>query len=48
MQVFEELFSTDVGLLSLGAILFMVLMAIYLFFHVRKLMNDRPGKEGWD
>ena len=48
MQVFKELLSTDVGLLSLGAILFMVVMAIYLFVHVRKLMNQQPGKEGWD
>ena len=47
-QAFKELFSTDVGLLSLGVILFIVLMAIYLFFHVRKLMNEKPGKEGWD
>ena len=48
MQAFKELFSTDVGLLSLGVILFIVLMAIYLLFHVRKLMNEKPGKEGWD
>jgi flagellar biogenesis protein FliO len=48
MQAFKELVSTDVGLLSLGVILFIVLMAIYLFFHFRKLMNQKPGKEGWD
>jgi hypothetical protein len=23
-------------------------MAIYLFSHFRKLMNDKPGKEGWN
>ena len=48
MQAFKELFSTDVGLLSFGVILFIVLMAVYLFFHVRRLMNEKPGKEGWD
>ena len=48
MQAFKELFSTDVGLLSLGVILFIVLMAVYLLFHVRRLMNEKPGKEGWD
>jgi flagellar biogenesis protein FliO len=34
-------------LLSLGAILFMIVMAIYLFTRLRKLMNQEPGKEGW-
>ncbi len=48
MEAFKLLFTTDMGLLSLGAILFMVVMAIYLFLHVRKLINDKPGKDGWD
>jgi len=47
MEAFKLLLTTDVGLLSLGAILFMIVMAIYLFLHVRKLMNQNPGKEGW-
>jgi flagellar biogenesis protein FliO len=47
MEALKLLLTTDVGLLSLGAILFMIVMAIYLFTHFRKLMNDRPGKEGW-
>lgn len=47
MEVFKLLLTTDVGLLSLGAILFMIVMAIYLFLHIRKLMKDKPGKEGW-
>lgn len=47
MEALKLLLTTDVGLLSLGAILFMICMAIYLFFRVRKLMNDKPGKEGW-
>jgi hypothetical protein len=25
----------------------MICMAIYLFFRFSKLMNDKPGKEGW-
>ena len=48
MQAFKELFSTEVGLLSIGVLLFIVMLAIFLFFHVRKLMNEKPGKEGWD
>jgi hypothetical protein len=47
MEAIKLLLTTDVGLLSLGAILFMIVMAIYLFLHVRKLMNEKPGKEGW-
>lgn len=48
MEAFKLLISTDIGLLSLGAILFMIVMAIYLFLHFRKLMNQKPGKEGWN
>jgi flagellar biogenesis protein FliO len=48
MEAFKLLLTSDVGLLSLGAILFMIVMAIYLFFHFRKLMNEKPGKEGWN
>jgi flagellar biogenesis protein FliO len=48
MEAFKLLLTSDVGLLSLGAILFMVGMAIYLFSRFRKLMNDKPGKEGWN
>jgi flagellar biogenesis protein FliO len=48
MEAFKLLLTSDVGLLSLGAILFMIVMAIYLFAHFRKLMNDKPGKEGWN
>jgi len=47
MEAFKLLLTTPTGLLSLGAILFMIVMAIYLFIHFRKLMNDKPGKEGW-
>jgi len=48
MEAFKLLLTSDVGLLSLGAILFMIVMAIYLFVRFRKLMNDKPGKEGWN
>ena len=47
MEAFKLLLTTDVGLLSLGAILFIIVMAIYLFTRFRKLMNEQPGKEGW-
>lgn len=47
MEAFKLLLTTDVGLLSLGVILFIIVMAIYLFVRFRKLMNGEPGKEGW-
>jgi flagellar biogenesis protein FliO len=48
VEALKLLFTSDVGLLSLGAILFMIVMAIYLFTRFRKLMNQDPGKEGWN
>jgi flagellar biogenesis protein FliO len=47
MDAFKLLLTSDVGLLSLSVILFMIVMAIYIFFRVRRLMNAKPGKEGW-
>ena len=46
-DVFKLLFQSEYGLFSLGVILFMIVMAIYMFGRFRKLMNDKPGKEGW-
>ena len=48
MEALKLLFSSDFGLLSLGAIVFMLAMAGYIGWHVTKLMNAGPGKEGWD
>jgi len=48
VEALKLLLTTDVGLLSLGAILFMIVMAIYMFSRFRKLMNQEPGKEGWN
>ena len=48
MEALKLLFTSDAGLLSLGVILFMIVMAGYLLRHVTKLMNEKPGKEGWD
>jgi preprotein translocase subunit Sss1 len=48
MEAFKILLTTDVGLLSLGVIAFIIVMAAYLFTHFRKLANDKPGKEGWE
>lgn len=48
MEALKLLFSSDYGLLSLGAILFMLAMGGYIGWHVVKLMNAKPGKEGWD
>jgi hypothetical protein len=48
MEKFSLLFTTDYGLMSLGVILFMVVMGIYLSGKIKKLMNQQPGKEGWE
>lgn len=48
MEALKLLLTTDIGLLSLGAIIFMIVMAIYMFTRFRKLMNQEPGKEGWN
>jgi flagellar biogenesis protein FliO len=47
MDALRLLFSTDYGLLSLGVILFIIVMGIYLSRKLRSLMNQEPGKEGW-
>ena len=48
METFKLLFTTDYGLLSLGVILLIVVMGIYLSGKLQKLMNQQPGKEGWE
>ncbi len=47
MEAWKILFTTDVGLLSLGVILFIIVMGFYLRSHLKKLMNSEPGTEGW-
>ncbi|MDR0479753.1 MAG: DUF3149 domain-containing protein [Burkholderiaceae bacterium] len=39
-MAWEILFETDIGLLSLFTIVFIICMAIYLFFFVRNHMQD--------
>jgi Protein of unknown function (DUF3149) len=48
MEAFKLLFTTDVGLMSLGVILFIIVMGFYLNAKFKKLMNQEPGKEGWE
>ena len=48
MQALKVLFTTDIGLMSLGVIAFIIVMGLYLRVHLRKLMNAEPGKEGWN
>jgi hypothetical protein len=48
MNLLNLLVTSDVGLASLAIIVFMVAMAGYLLYHVRKLMKAKPGKQGWD
>lgn len=47
MDVVKLLIGSEVGLASLAIIGFMILMGAYLFKHLRKLMNEEPGKKGW-
>ena len=47
MEAFKLLFSSDYGLLSLGVIAFTIVMGAYIGRHVKKLMNAKPGTEGW-
>ena len=46
-ETLKLLLTTDYGLLSLGVIVFIVLIGFYLSRHLKKLMNQEPGKEGW-
>ncbi len=48
MEALKVLFTTDIGLMSLGVIAFIIVMGLYLRAHLRKLMNAEPGKEGWN
>jgi hypothetical protein len=48
MDAFKLLFTTDAGLMSLGVILFIIVMGLYMSAHLKKLMNQKPGKEGWE
>lgn len=47
MDAFRLLLTTDYGLLSLGVIVFIIVMGIYLSRKFKTLMNQEPGKEGW-
>ena len=47
MRILTDLLTTDVGLLSFGVILFMVVMGIYIGLRLRRLMHEEPGKKGW-
>ncbi|MCX7892290.1 MAG: DUF3149 domain-containing protein [Burkholderiales bacterium] len=47
MVALKELFTTDVGLLSLAVIVIVIGIAGYLLRHLLKLMKEKPGTEGW-
>ncbi len=47
MEAIKLLFSSDYGLLSLGVIVFTIVMGAYIGRHVKKLMNETAGTEGW-
>jgi hypothetical protein len=47
MEALKLLFTTDVGLLSFGVIVVTIVIGWYLGRHLKKLMNEKPGTEGW-
>jgi Protein of unknown function (DUF3149) len=47
MELINLLFTTDYGLMSLGVIVFIIVMGFYLSRKFKSLMNQEPGKEGW-
>jgi hypothetical protein len=48
MEALKLLFTTDIGLLSLGVIVFIIVMGLYMSARLKRLMNEKPGKEGWN
>ncbi len=47
MDAIKLLLTSESGLLSVAVILFMVVMGAYLYLRIRRLMNAKPGTEGW-
>lgn len=46
MKLFNDLFSTDYGLMSLGVIAFVVVMAIWFWvFFTRKMNESTPDQK---
>lgn len=48
MGVLRELFTSEVGLMSLAVIVITIVIGAYMSTRLRKLMNEKPGKEGWE
>ena len=48
MEALRVLFTTDAGLFTVAVIAVVIGIGIYLNRHITKLMNDKPGKEGWN
>jgi hypothetical protein len=46
-ETLKLLFTTDFGLLSLAVIVVVIGIGFYMSRHLKKLMNEEPGKEGW-
>ncbi|AEV26020.1 MULTISPECIES: DUF3149 domain-containing protein [Azospira] len=44
-MAWKELFSTDIGLLSLFTIGFVVVMGAYFGVYFSKKMNEKPGQK---
>jgi hypothetical protein len=48
MKLLTNLLTTEAGLMSAGVILFMLVMGAYLYVRLTKLMQEKPGKTGWN
>ncbi|MEI8298400.1 MAG: DUF3149 domain-containing protein [Pseudomonadota bacterium] len=48
MEALRVLFTSGAGLLTIAIIAFLIAMGVYLQRRITKLMNDKPGKEGWN
>ena len=48
MDKLKLLVTTEYGLASLAVILLTVVIGFYMSRKLKKLMNQEPGKEGWD
>jgi hypothetical protein len=47
MDVLQLLFTSEYGLASLGVIVVTIVIGAYIGRHVKRLVNAKPGTEGW-
>ena len=45
MKLWQDLFSTDYGLMSIAGLLFIVFMAFWFYRFFRRKMNEQPNSQ---